>query len=170
MASNPPSECCFTGFQHEGTPTGEIKKIDHIDTYFASPKDGKPDQAIIIVSDIFGIYPNSQLIADNFAANGWLTVIPDMFQGNPITDDEYNSGVDIMARLSSHRPKADGIVEKVIKHLRETLGIKKIGGVGYCYGGKYVVRFLKDGNLDAGYIAHPAHIMDEELAAITGPL
>ena len=47
--------------------------------------------------------------------------------------------------------------------------IKKIGAVGYCFGGKYVVRFLKAGHIDVGYSAHPSFVDEDELKAIKGP-
>lgn len=49
---------------------------------------------------------------------------------------------------------------------------QKIGGVGYCFGAKYVVRHLnpEQGKLDAGYTAHPAFVDQNELEAIKGPL
>lgn len=46
---------------------------------------------------------------------------------------------------------------------------QKIGAVGYCFGAKYVVRFLKPGKIDVGYCAHPSFVDDEELQAIQGP-
>jgi dienelactone hydrolase len=67
-------------------------------------------------------------------------------------------------------PKVDPIVESVIKHLRGELGVKRLGGVGYCFGGKYVCRWLKEGSLDVGYTAHPSFVDAEELQAIKGPL
>ncbi|KAL1999251.1 hypothetical protein VTN02DRAFT_4824 [Thermoascus thermophilus] len=173
MASNPPGACCVTGFKHEGNPSGEIKAIGNIETYFSYPKDNKtPEKAVLILSDVFGIYPNSQLVADDFAAQGYLAVIPDLFQGDAIKLDDFESGkADLPAWLQNHQTThVDPIIESVIKHLREELGVKKIGGVGYCFGGKYVCRFLKDGKLDAGYTAHPSFITHEELGAIQGPL
>lgn len=49
---------------------------------------------------------------------------------------------------------------------------QKIGGVGYCFGAKYVVRHLQpySGKFDSGYIAHPSFVSAEELCAIKGPL
>jgi dienelactone hydrolase len=88
------------------------------------------------VTDVLGIYANSQFLADDFAANGWLTVIPDLFEGNPVTLDEFNSGIDLRSRLANYTAKTDPIIDKTIKYLRETLGIKKIGAAGYCYGAK----------------------------------
>lgn len=35
---------------------------------------------------------------------------------------------------------------------------------------QYVVRFLKEEGINAGFLAHPSFVEEEELAAITGPL
>ena len=45
-----------------------------------------------------------------------------------------------------------------------------MAAVGYCFGAKYVVRFLNSEGFDAGYVAHPSFVDDQELAAITHPL
>lgn len=66
---------------------------------------------------------------------------------------------------------ADAIVESTIKTMRSELGAKKIGAVGYCYGGKYVARFLAAGKgLDAGFTAHPSSVEITEWDAVGGPL
>lgn len=50
--------------------------------------------------------------------------------------------------------------------------IQRVGAVGYCFGGKYVVRHLVPGKgkIDVGYTAHPSQILPEELKEIKGPL
>jgi dienelactone hydrolase len=50
--------------------------------------------------------------------------------------------------------------------------LQSIGAVGYCFGGKYVVRHLQPDadKIDCGYIAHPSYVSTEELRAIKGPL
>lgn len=42
--------------------------------------------------------------------------------------------------------------------------------MGYCFGGKYVVRHLVPGKFDVGYTAHPSHIDADELKSMKGPL
>lgn len=64
----------------------------------------------------------------------------------------------------------DPMFEKVIRYLRTELGVKRLGGVGYCFGGKYVCRWLKDGGLDAGFTAHPSFVDADEVRGIQGPL
>ncbi|KAJ5597357.1 hypothetical protein N7537_007441 [Penicillium hordei] len=171
MASNPPGACCASGFKHEGAPTGELKKIDGLNTYIAHPKDKNPEKAIIFLADIFGIYINAQLLADEFANNGYLTIIPDIFRGDQISLSDKESGkVDLPSWLLNHQPaNIEPVIESTIKYARETLGVKRIGAVGYCFGGKYVCRNLKPGQIDVGYTAHPSFITSEELSAVKGP-
>jgi dienelactone hydrolase len=74
--------------------------------------------------------------------------------------------------LKSHTTEIiEPILAAVIKSLRSEHGITRIGAVGYCFGGKYVVRYLAAGKgVDAGFIAHPSFLTTEEVDAITGPL
>ncbi|KAL4944860.1 hypothetical protein BDV06DRAFT_186285 [Aspergillus oleicola] len=173
MASNPPGACCASGFKHEGTPVGETKSINGTETYIVYPKDNKtPEKAVIILSDIFGVYVNAQLLADEYAQNGYLAVLPDLFRGDAIKLSDMESGkANLPAWLPNHQvANVDPVIEATIKHVRGDLGVKRVAAVGYCFGGKYVCRFLKSGKVDVGYTAHPSFVTEEELAAIQGPL
>ncbi|OBT71583.1 hypothetical protein VF21_09293 [Pseudogymnoascus sp. 05NY08] len=173
MISLPPADCCAKGTIHEGTTTGTMEKIGDIDAYFARPANNSTEKAVIIFGDIFGIYQNIKLVADNFAARGFLAIVPDMLDGDTLSTEDFdNKKLDIPAWVQRHPPHAvDPIVAKVIAHLRETLKVEKIAGVGYCFGAKYVVRNLKgDGLLDSGYLAHPSFITTDEFLAITKPV
>jgi dienelactone hydrolase len=122
---------------------------------------------VLIIPDVIGIYPNSQFLADDFAANGYLTIIPDIFRG-----DAFNPAKEqLMEWLPRHSvDDVERVVDAAISYLRNEAGVKKIGAVGYCFGGKYVCRYLKDKRVDAGFTAHPSFVTAEELAAISGPL
>ena len=69
-------------------------------------------------------------------------------------------------------PRVDPVVSSVIDALRSNFGVERLGGVGYCFGAKYVVRFLRGSKhqIDAGFIAHPSFVTAEELKAVDGPL
>ena len=60
--------------------------------------------------------------------------------------------------------------------MRNDLGVKRIGAVGYCFGGKFLARFMGAIGADAGatinvgFTAHPSYVDVEELKAINGPL
>lgn len=64
----------------------------------------------------------------------------------------------------------DPVIAKSIEEMRTKYGVKNLGAAGYCFGAKYVCRFLKPGRIDAGYCAHPSFVDKEELEAIEGPL
>lgn len=179
MASYPPATCCTIGVKHDGEASGSSIKIGSIDAYVAEPKGNTvhKDTAILFLSDVIGIWQNSQLLADQFAANGYYTVVPDLFNGDPIALNRPE-GFDLMSWLTKgsngknpHTFEAvDPIVEAGLKFLQEK-GYKKIGSVGYCFGAKYVVRYMPKGKgIDVGFIAHPSFVEESELAAIDGPL
>jgi len=178
MASNPPARCCTIGVTHEGSAKGETKKIGNIDTYFAYPESKQTEIAILLLTDVIGYnFINAQLIADQFAANGYYVVVPDLFEGDPIRLNNP-PGFDFMEWLKSSGPsgghgpaQTDPIVEAVIKDMKTNQGVKKIGAVGYCFGAKYVARFMTGGKgVDVGYMAHPSFVDVEEIKALTGPL
>jgi len=172
MASLPPAECCTIGVKHDGETTGTAIKIaSRYDGYVAeaSGKHIHEDTAILIIPDVIGIWKNSQLIADQFAANGYYTLLLDEFDGDALPLNRP-PGFDFMAWRSKNPPeKIDPIVEAGVKFLKEK-GIKKIGAVGYCFGAKYVCRFLNGRGVDVGYCAHPSFVTEEELRDIKGPL
>ncbi|KAK6428332.1 hypothetical protein LTR95_015527 [Oleoguttula sp. CCFEE 5521] len=178
MASHPPGQCCTQGVRHTGEAKGEFVDIQGIKTYVSTPKSGDKSLAIIILPDVIGNeFINAQLISDQFAANGYYTVMPDLFQGDPVKLNRPE-GFDIMEWLQKGGPEGKGhlpnsvdpIVEKTLAWMKEQ-GVKKVGAVGYCFGGKYVCRFLAKGKgVDVGYTAHPSFVDEAEVKGITGPL
>ncbi|KAJ5368280.1 uncharacterized protein N7496_008040 [Penicillium cataractarum] len=174
MASNAPGNCCATGFKHEGNPAGELVNIRGVQNYIARPADQRsPEKVVIILSDIFGVsFINNQLLADDFAARGYLAIVPDLFKGDPIRfGDIEDIKVQLPSWFPNHQPiHVDPIVESTIQYVRDDLGATRVAAAGYCFGAKYVCRYLKDGGFDVGYLAHPSHVSHEELAPISGPL
>ncbi|KAH7555746.1 hypothetical protein BM1_06272 [Bipolaris maydis] len=173
MASNPMAKCCIVGVKHQGTPKGNVKQIGNIRTYFTYPDDGSTQNAILLMTDALGMdFLNTQLIADQFAANGYLVAIPDVFNGTHIRFP-FPSSFSLQEWVDNTMPRpptVDLIYEAVIKHLRNELGVKRLGGIGYCFGGKYVCRWLKPGALDAGFIAHPSFVEADEVRGVERPL
>ncbi|KAK9252947.1 dienelactone hydrolase [Lipomyces tetrasporus] len=172
MSSNAPGPCCLTGVKHEGPVTGEIIDYHGIQTYVSGDKTSK--KVIFIVTDIFGhVLSNTQLIADDFAAQGYYVVVPDLFEGDaiPWTPFEKLGEIDLPGWLGKHSVEViEPIVEKVLGHIKEDFAPTSIGSVGYCLGAKYVVRLLGDKKIDAGAIAHPSFVTDEEVEKVTSPL
>jgi dienelactone hydrolase len=165
--------------QCRGEPKGKlIKTADgKTDAYLATAASdvAKEGCGILYVADIFGIWQNSKLLADNYAAQGYTTLVVDLFNGDQLPL-EFPPNFNIMDWIQNgtggqnpHTPAAiDPVIVSGIETLRQQ-GVNKVGAVGYCFGAKYVVRHYKDG-IDVGFTAHPSFVEEEELAAITGPL
>lgn len=163
---------------HSGTPSGKAVKIANntVDGYLAtaSPEKAHNATAVLYIPDVWGIWQNSQLMADQFAANGYTTLVLDLFNGDPYKPGKSGDLFDWVNKGSDgnnpHTPEhIDPIILAGIKSLKEEHGAQKIGAVGYCFGAKYLIRHYGDG-IDVGYVAHPSFVTDEELAATSGPL
>ncbi|UKZ72466.1 hypothetical protein TrVFT333_000095 [Trichoderma virens FT-333] len=161
-----------------GVPKGKLIKLDGgIDAYLSTASDKNVNKGIgiLFAPEAMGIYPNSQLLADSFAAKGYTTLIPDVFNGDAVPLNKFAT-IDLMSWLTKgsngNNPHTteyvDPIIVAGIKALRQ-LGIHRIGGVGYCFGAKYVLRHSKSG-IDAAFIAHPSFVEEDELASFSGPL
>lgn len=95
--------------------------------------------------------------------------MPDLFHGDPVKLNPPE-GFQIMDWIKGHQKGVvDPIVDTCIKEMKGNLGVKSLGAVGYCFGAKYVARFLNKGQIDAGFVAHPSFVDDEEIKGITGP-
>jgi dienelactone hydrolase len=110
-------------------------------------------------------------LADSFAQAGYAVVMPDYFKGDPLPADLVTPGVDFGAWFKRH-PDSEVIsmLDTTLKFIRGDLAAKRVGSVGYCYGGKFVARYMaKGGGLDAGFVAHPSRTEKTDLEAIAGP-
>ncbi|KAJ5698855.1 hypothetical protein N7462_000860 [Penicillium macrosclerotiorum] len=179
MASNPSQSCCYQGFKHHGKPTGILTTLDGFEVYTSYPPAKSAEYGILILTDIIGHrLTNAQLVADQFAANGFLVMMPDIFHGDPVPLNKTGEFNMQKWRMGEYHPQGkahltmnvDPIVEACIREMHENLNCKKIGAAGYCFGGKYVVRHLFPGKIDVGYTAHPSHIEEDEIRKIKGPL
>ena len=68
----------------------------------------------------------------------------------------------------THGPPAiDPLLERVVGYIRKTYGEDvKIGGVGYCFGGRFVMRLMGSGVIDVGVVNHPSFYTLDEAAKL----
>jgi len=65
-------------------------------------------------------------------------------------------------------PITDPLLARVTRYIHETYGQDvKIGGAGYCFGGRYVIRLMGTGVIDVGVINHPSFFTMEEVGRLT---
>lgn len=98
--------------------------------------------------------------------------MPDLYEGDSIPGDISEGQLNLTGWLPNHQPRnVEPIVEKTIEYLRGELDIRSIAAVGYCFGARYVTRFLAEGKgIDIGFVAHPTFVSNAEFAAIVNPI
>ncbi|KAK6213541.1 dienelactone hydrolase [Colletotrichum higginsianum IMI 349063] len=161
---------------HTGTPVGKEVSYNGLTQYVSKPKKwsahGNKTTGVLYLTDVFGIQlDQNKLLTDSFARAGFVSVAPDLFNGNPAPNDINIPGFNTTQFLAQHGPNVtDPIVANSIRYLREELGVDRVAVTGYCFGGRYAFRVLADGKgADVGFAAHPSLLSDDEIKAITRP-
>jgi dienelactone hydrolase len=168
-----------------GNPTGKIITSNDIEIYISKPEmrkssvDSKSsteiqepeNRVILFLTDALGIHhPNPRLLADSFATHlSCDVVMPDQLAGHarPLINTD-TSPAQFKEWKAAHEPQAtDPILERVLAYIHTTYGSDvKIGGVGYCFGGRYVIRLMGSGAIDVGVINHPSFFTMEEVSQL----
>lgn len=112
-------------------------------------------------------------MADSIARADYTVIVPDLFAGDAVPSDNREGPALNLTEWRTRHPPAeiDRILGLTVDYIHNELNISRIGGVGYCFGGKYVPRFLAEGKgIDVGFIAHPSGLEEAEIQGIDGPI
>ncbi|MHB1745244.1 MAG: dienelactone hydrolase family protein, partial [Acidobacteriaceae bacterium] len=107
------------------------------DAYIAQPT-GEPKAGVVVLQEIFGVNAHIRSVADRFARAGYLTIAPALFDRAQrdvemaYGPDEGKQGMQIVQRIPLDQTLAD--IAAAIQYLREH-GARKVGVVGFCWGG-----------------------------------
>ncbi|HYZ25063.1 MAG TPA: dienelactone hydrolase family protein [Rhodopila sp.] len=116
-------------------PTIQIKSADgfSFSAYTAGPADAK--RGVVVVQEIFGVNHHIRDMADRFAALGYAVIAPALF-------DRVEKGIELgytqadIDKGRAYRMKLnDADVMKDIEAAANRLSGKRLGIVGYCFGG-----------------------------------
>ena len=103
MERVPLRSCCISGHLHEGEPTGQDVLLGGVNTYIAEPDFDNPKRAVIIATDVFGYkLVNTRLVADKIAKEGFLVVVPDIFDGKALSPNILEKMVSL-AGVGKHK-------------------------------------------------------------------
>jgi carboxymethylenebutenolidase len=144
--------------------------------YVAQPE-GAPRGAIIVIQEIFGVNPGIRQKCDKLAAEGYLAVAPDLFWRiepgitlDPDVEPEFQRALGLFGEFDQDVGIRD--IEATIHHIRRTLGVAKVGCVGYCLGGRLAFMSAARTDIDAsvGYYGVGIDGLLHEKHAIAHPL
>lgn len=96
VIAKPSDVCCIKGSLHEGEPRGRFERLAEVDTYIATPAEGKANGHILLYfPDVWGFFNNGFLVMDGFADSGFLTLGLDYFRGVGAFEDWYRAVVEL---------------------------------------------------------------------------
>jgi carboxymethylenebutenolidase len=159
---------------NETIPT--LERDASFGAYVARPE-GTARGAIIVIQEIFGVNPGIRQKCDKLAAEGYLAVAPDLFwrlkpevSFDPDVESEFQSALTMMGQFDQDAGIRD--IEATIHHIRRTLGVARVGCVGYCLGGRLAFMTAARTDIDAsvGYYGVGIDGLLSEKHAIARPL
>jgi carboxymethylenebutenolidase len=136
-------------------------------SYMATPDSKPPFPAIVLIQEIFGINENMRWTAKQFAAAGFLVVVPDLFwrvapgiELNPTDALERARAMEINGSFDSRNGISD--CRQTVEHVRLLADCNgHVGAVGYCLGGRLAFLLAMQGGIDAGVCFYPVAVQPE---------
>ena len=109
--------------------------------YVAQPS-GAPKGAVVVLQEIFGVNSHIQAVTDAYAAQGYLAVAPSTFHrvqagvNLGYTPEDIQAGIALKAAAEAIQPQVMQDVQAAVDFAVKQLPAgKKVGVVGYCWGG-----------------------------------
>ncbi|TFY74577.1 hypothetical protein EWM64_g9437 [Hericium alpestre] len=161
---------CIEGVRHEGTPEGRFEDIGGIRTYSRSPlattpRTRRPSTSALAIP----LTTPGQLLADDFARNGFQVYLPDLFDGDPVPEDAISLNATVSANFGFRAWLARNSfgeslpkVKAVIHALKES-GVSRFGAIGFCYGGRHVFDLAYEQKIHVSVASHPSFVQAEDL-------
>ena len=117
------------------------RKIKSADNYLLpymqfQPEKNKNNKSIILIYEIFGLTSHIKNVAKEYAENGFLVVIPEIFSrledniNLPYDDNGFSKGLDLKKKLGWDLPVMDIVALAATLRLEHNVSV-----LGYCFGG-----------------------------------
>ena len=158
----------------------EVRTLDDdgaFHAYRAAPE-GKAKAAIVVIQEIFGVNPGIRKKCDDWTAQGYLALAPDLFwriepgvERDADIPEQFQAALAAMGKFDQDQGIAD--IEAAIHAARAELGAgAKVGCVGYCLGGRlaFMTAARTDVSASVGYYGVGIDGLLGEARAIAHPV
>jgi carboxymethylenebutenolidase len=138
--------------------------------YLARPKDKGKRPAVLVIHENRGLNPHIEDVARRLAAEGFLTLAPDLLSVNGGTPDDEDKARELHNKTDREAMIAAAVADAAFLATHpESTG--KVGTVGFCFGGGVVNRLATDSpDIAAAVPYYGVQPPAEKVAAIKAPL
>jgi carboxymethylenebutenolidase len=133
--------------------------------YLAVPEGPGPFPALVIIHEWNGLVDRVREVADDFAAEGYVTLAADLFAGQVGTNPEENMA--LVRAAQGDRPKVIENLNAAVAYLKARPDVTgRVGAMGWCFGGGIALSFgLAGADHDATAIFYGALVDDPAVLA-----
>ena len=131
--------------------------------YLAVPEGEGPFPALVIIHEWNGLVDRVRQLADDFAAEGYVTLAADLFQGRTGSTPEENMA--LVQQSMADMPRVVDNLNAAVQYLRDRPDVTgRVGAMGWCFGGGIALSFGLDGeNHEATAIFYGRLVEDPEV-------
>lgn len=144
----------------EGTDVAYFSADPAARGYLAVPEGPGPFPALVIVHEWNGLVDRVRQLADDLAAEGYVTLAADLFSGQTGSTPEEN--VALVRASQADMPTVIANLDSAVAYLRSRPDVTgRVGAMGWCFGGGIALSFGLDGvNHEATAIFYGALVDD----------
>jgi carboxymethylenebutenolidase len=160
-----PSAIIGEGGELEGTDLQYLDGDATTTGYLAVPEGTGPFPALVIIHEWNGLVDRVRQVADDFAAEGYVTLAADLYQGRTGANAEEN--IALMQEAMGDMPSVVSNLNAATAYLRSRPDVTdRVGAMGWCFGGGIALSFGLDGdNHQATAIFYGRLVDDPEVLA-----
>lgn len=133
--------------------------------YLALPRGGK-GPGIVLLQEIFGVNSHIRNVADQYAADGYVVLAPDLFwrHGPRIElgyeDADWRRAVELKNATDVELAQQD--IGHAVRALRAQPGVQgKVGAIGFCFGGLLAYHTAANGQVDVAVAYYGGGIQNQ---------
>jgi carboxymethylenebutenolidase len=133
--------------------------------YLAIPHTGK-GPGIVLLQEIFGVNEHIRSVAEQYAADGYMVLVPDLFWRSDkrielsYDDAGWKRAVELMQATDSAKALAD--IALTVTALKAQPGLEgKLAVIGYCFGGMLAYNTAANGLVDAAIAYYGGGIQNQ---------
>jgi carboxymethylenebutenolidase len=130
---------------------GEPVEYGEFGGYLARPA-APPRAALIVIHEWWGLNDNIREMARRLAAEGYLALAVDLYDGGVADTDEEARA--LMSAATASPERIDAHLVAAFRWLEAQEGVERVGSIGWCFGGAYSLQtaLLLPDELDAAII------------------